>query len=251
MGIYSTIAPWYDQLFPVSEEQAGFLLDLFAEAGVRSVLDAGCGTGRHLEIFARAGLTIAGLEPEAEMAAAARLRLNALGYDETKAPLRVIGLEETAGAFAETFDAVVCLGNTIAHLTEPSLLRAGLAALAGALRPGGLLVTQTVNFDHVLAESWSPFQDRLIADDDLGELCFSRAYDFGRAPESLGFELALKGKGLHHSETLTLKPYTIAEQREALRSCGLQAQSDCGAWSGAPWSSAAPATILISEREGA
>ena len=244
MSIYDEISPWYDLLFPVGEEQAAFFHLLLGAEGAGSVLDAGCGTGRHMEIFAQLGLRVAGLEPEARMAAAARERLARLGLGEAAAPILVAGIEAAGGG---PFDAAVCLGNTIAHL-DAALLERGLRALASVVRPGGLLVTQTVNFDAVLRERSSPFAARTITAAARGELVFRRAYDFARAPESLGFELSLTGEGVRLAETLTLRPYRIAEQERALAAAGFAQPRRIGNWGGEPWNDNAAATIIVSRR---
>jgi SAM-dependent methyltransferase len=41
-----------------------------------------------------------------------------------------------------TFDAVLCLGNTFSLLASRALQREGLAALAGLVRPGGIVLLQ-------------------------------------------------------------------------------------------------------------
>jgi SAM-dependent methyltransferase len=245
MSIYNEIAPWYDKLFPVGKSQGDFFRDLFTETNTRKVLDAGCGTGRHLEIFTGFGVTVAGLEPEADMVAAARSRLGRLGLNQKDAPVHEAGLEEAGACFEGTFDAVVCLGNTLAHLGKNNLSQ-GLAALAARLRPGGILVTQTVNFDAVLRQRRQPFSDIEIDDPNRGKLTFRRNYDFAEAPAKLGFELSLEGKGLRLAETLVLTPYRIAEQEAALRIAGLECRRRCGDWSGANWTETAAATIIVS-----
>ena len=46
-----------------------------------------------------------------------------------------------------SFDALLCLGNSLPHLLSKADLSAALADFAACLRPGGLLVVQNRNFD--------------------------------------------------------------------------------------------------------
>lgn len=98
--------------------------------GVRSVLDAGCGTGRVAVELARRGLDVVGVDLDASMLEAAR----------SKAP----GLDWRLGDLVDvdlgrTFDAVVAAGNVMIFL-EPGTEAAVVANLARHLGPGGALV---------------------------------------------------------------------------------------------------------------
>ncbi len=244
-GIYSLLAPLYDRLFPVGETQAEFLRARLRAEGAASVLDAGCGTGRHLEIFARAGLALAGVEPEAAMAEAARARLASLGAE---AEMAVCPLEEAAAHLVGPYDAAVCLGNTLAHLVEPATLAAGIAALAVLVAPGGILITQTVNFDLALRERRGPFTERRITDPERGELVFRRSYGFDDAPARLDFRLELSGEGLGLRESVPLRPLTESEQTAALAAGGFEVEERLGDWDGRALDADSPAILLVSRR---
>lgn len=242
MDIYGRLAPHYDQLFPVSETQAGFLHQRLRAAGARRVLDAGCGSGRHLELLRDWGLAAVGLEPDAQMAERARERLGA------GTPVIVAPIESAGFVLSGPFSAALCLGNTLAHLVAPGALATGLGALAGLLAPRALLVTQTVNFDRVLAAGRSDFPERRVPDGAGGTLVFRRDYDFSRAPARLGFRLSLSGPELELSDTIPLLPLTRAEQEAALAAAGFGPAEALGDWDGSPWSADSPATILLTRR---
>jgi len=237
MGIYGQIAPWYDRLFPVSGTQAAFLVERLNKAMARRVLDAGCGTGRHLEILADDGFEVLGLEPEPEMAEAARRRLHGRGEVVTA------GLD--AAPSDRPFDAALCLGNTLAHLRDDAGLRSGLRALARALRPGGLLIAQTVNFEKALREGRVEFRDREIE----GGYRFRRRYDFEDAPRRIGFHLEFSGPSLRLAETLDLRPWTLEDLRAAFLGAGLRIIESSGDWDGSPRGPDSPATILSALRD--
>ncbi|MGH8896858.1 MAG: class I SAM-dependent DNA methyltransferase [Egibacteraceae bacterium] len=103
----------------------------FVEAlGVRSVLDAGCGTGRVAIELARRGLDVVGVDLDPQMLAAARQKAPQLRWVE--ADLATVPLDR--------FEAVVLAGNVMIFLA-PGTEGAVVENLAGHLQPGGLLVS--------------------------------------------------------------------------------------------------------------
>ncbi|MBC8367057.1 class I SAM-dependent methyltransferase [bacterium] len=238
MSIYSDLTPWYDRLFPVGDQQAVFLLHRLSMAEVCSVLDTGCGTGRHLEILADAGYIVAGLEPEADMAAEANRRLKGRGRVE------VLSLQNAAQVPGAPFDVVLCLGNTLAHLLDGSALAEGLATLARVLKPGGLFIVQLVHFEKVLREGLDPFSVKVLEDGSE----FHRSYDFSRAPERLGFSLRFENEAIRFEESFDLRPWTMDELDPAFEKHGFKIEELCGDWSGAPRQPDSPASIILARR---
>jgi len=104
---------------------------LLAENGGCTVLDAGCGTGRVAIELARRGMTVTGIDADADMLATAR----------AKAPLdwQLADLAALDGASGGPFDLVLSAGNVMIFV-EPGTEGGVLANLAGLLRPGGVLV---------------------------------------------------------------------------------------------------------------
>lgn len=104
--------------------------DLVSGYRPRSVLDGGCGTGRLGIELARRGVSVLGVDVDADMIAAAR----------NKAP----ELEWVAADLAdlerpERFDVVALAGNVVPY-TAPGRRAAAVAACARHLVPGGRLV---------------------------------------------------------------------------------------------------------------
>ncbi len=98
------------------------------------LLDVGCGTGGFLRAMAQAGWEVWGLEPSPRAAEVAG--------KISGAPVLVARLEE-ADLPTGFFD-VITLWDVVEHLHDP---RAGLEQVGRALRPGGLLVVSTPDFD--------------------------------------------------------------------------------------------------------
>ncbi len=95
------------------------------------VLDAGCGTGRLAIELARRGFAVVGVDSDASMLDVARRNAPDLTW-------RLADL--TALDDPSSYDVVVAAGNVMVYLAEGTG-PAAVAAMARALRPGGLLVS--------------------------------------------------------------------------------------------------------------
>ena len=133
--------PWlYEIVFPDAEETVvGMCRAAFArylEVPPRSVVDFGCGTGRHLQALAR---TI----PEAW---GVDLLESNIGYARERRPALTwqVGDMRTA-RLGRTFDAVTCFGNAISYLLADDDLRGGVATFAAHAHPGTLLLLDALN----------------------------------------------------------------------------------------------------------
>jgi SAM-dependent methyltransferase len=103
---------------------------LVASLGVRSVLDAGCGTGRVAIELARQGLEVVGVDLDPSMLVAARAKAPSLVWVE--ADLATLDL-------GRTFDAVVMAGNVLVFVS-PGTEGVVLARGANHLQTSGLLI---------------------------------------------------------------------------------------------------------------
>ncbi|HTR01912.1 MAG TPA: class I SAM-dependent methyltransferase [Thermoanaerobaculia bacterium] len=110
--------------------------------GARAVLDVGCSRGATAAALRARGVAfLAGIEPDAEDAAAA-----AAVYDE----VRAVALESSGAGFGRTFDAVL-FGDVLEHLEDPS---DALVRVRAWLAPSGVVVASVPNVGH-----WSVIDD--------------------------------------------------------------------------------------------
>jgi cyclopropane fatty-acyl-phospholipid synthase-like methyltransferase len=101
------------------------------------VLDVPCGSGRHALALAGRGHRVTGVDLSTEAVEHARRAAAAAGLD---VDLRLGEMRDLPRD--GSFDAAVCLGNSFGYL-DLAGLRQFVAALAGAVRPGGGLVVDT------------------------------------------------------------------------------------------------------------
>jgi SAM-dependent methyltransferase len=114
------------------ERLAGYV-DLFVEAA--PVVDLGCGRGEFLELLRERGIAARGVDGNAQAAAACRAR----GLEVAEGDLVDFLRQQAAGALGGVFAAQVA-----EHL-PPAVLEEMLVQAHRVLKPGGLLVLETVN----------------------------------------------------------------------------------------------------------
>jgi SAM-dependent methyltransferase len=113
--------------------EADLVESLLTAAGGRTVLDAGCGTGRVAIELARRGFVVTGVDADPEMLATARANAPELDWaDGDLADEDVVGLPDRV-------DLVLLAGNVMIFLESGTEAQV-LANLAARLSPGGLLV---------------------------------------------------------------------------------------------------------------
>lgn len=118
---------------PQPHEDVGWLDDAFTASGVASILDRGCGDGRHLAHFARQGCGLTGFD-----CSPAALRLAAERLGARHPGVRLVLGEMAALPFAEcSFDAVISF-QVLNHGRIADIRRA-IAEIGWVLRPGGRL----------------------------------------------------------------------------------------------------------------
>jgi SAM-dependent methyltransferase len=207
MAQYDTLADVYEFLVPEQLLSPAGSFAAFAPwlpPPPARVLDCACGTGT-----LAAGLLEAGYETDArdlspEMVARAR----ALGV-----AAEVRAWEDLEPTHA--YDAVLCIGNSLPHTPDR---RAALAAMAGALRPGGTLLLTSRNW-----ELEQPAGEELVERDGRRAVV-TRTWTPG-TPTRFEITVAIDGAP-RVAETLTVWPFTHAELLADLAAAGLTPTDD-------------------------
>ena len=98
----------------------------------RSLLDVGCGTGRHLA-YLREDYAVAGIDISDELIAVARRRC-------PDVPFHVGDMADFD--LGERYDAVLCLFSAIGYVRTPERMREALGCMAAHVNPGGLVLVE-------------------------------------------------------------------------------------------------------------
>jgi SAM-dependent methyltransferase len=134
--VYEAMIDWPKRL----ANDGPFLRRIFDAAGVRSVADVACGTGRHAAMFHAWGLRVQGSDLSPNMIRRAR---EAFGEPDGLRWL-VRDFEQPPGD-PGAFDAAVCLGNSLALAPDEASVGRALGAMFEAVRPGGVVVAHVLN----------------------------------------------------------------------------------------------------------
>jgi SAM-dependent methyltransferase len=176
--MYNDLSSDYDRFVNWQNRLSGelpFIIKQLQLINARSVLDAATGTGMHAIALAQLGYQATGSDISTGMIDKARLNAASAGV---QVRFEVAAFGALAQAYGEhSFDALLCLGNSLPHLLSTAELQEALVDFAACLRPGGLLLIQNRNFDAVMLhhDRWMEPQSHSEAD---SEWIFQRFYDF-------------------------------------------------------------------------
>jgi SAM-dependent methyltransferase len=134
--VFTHSAPFYDALYSSKDYGAAVraiipVLEARAPAA-RTLLDVGCGTGRHLELL-RDRYEVEGLDLNPDLLEVARARCPGV-------PLHVADMADFS--LGRRFDVVLCMFSAIAYVRTAERMRQAILAMRDHLEPGGLLLVE-------------------------------------------------------------------------------------------------------------
>ena len=199
-----------------------------------TILDAGCGNGRHAVPLARAGYRVFGLDASRLLLAAAR----GAARDTPRARF-VRGSNARLPFEPDAFEAVVCLGTALGYLGEAGD-RAALREFRRVLAPNGRLVIETLHRDE-LGDRLKEHEERPLTSGRT--LCFERSFDRATAV-------------LHESQRLDDGPpsaydvrvYRESELRGMLEVAGFEVIGSHASLAGDGEPSSATPLVLVAQR---
>jgi len=154
-GFYNELAPYYHLIFEdwhKSIERQGAVLNslLAAQFGAdrRRILDCACGIGTQAIGLARHGHQVTGSDLSQAAVERAKREAEGRGLDIS---FLVSDMTSLAEIEERGFDAVLALDNALPHF-EPEELKDAVCAMSAKLRPGGLFLASTRDYDAVIRE---------------------------------------------------------------------------------------------------
>lgn len=138
--LYDIMVDWEKRL----KREGPFFQKVFQEHGVRRILDSAAAGGRHVRYFRESGYETQGADFSRKMIIKCRQADPDHAKDYFQSDFRNL-----ADSADPPYDAVLCLGCSLPHLTAEADLLKALANFSAILKPGGILITQFVNFDRI------------------------------------------------------------------------------------------------------
>lgn len=140
MTTFGAYAHFYDTLYKDKNYSAecDFVerqIKAYSSHSVSTILDLGCGTGKHARELASRKYSVTGVDRSAEM-----LEEATKNTDKNSAIDYVQG-DLTSVRLNKTFDAVTCLFAVISYVTDNQALVEAFKTVALHLKPGGIFVT--------------------------------------------------------------------------------------------------------------
>ncbi|MCX6138497.1 MAG: class I SAM-dependent methyltransferase, partial [Ignavibacteriales bacterium] len=196
---YDRLAPAYDTMTGFEKRmnaERDFFREIVSRFHIHRAVDAGCGTGVHALVLAQLGVNVLGVDISGEMIAAAKQHAEELRLSVEFRQMDLLALAGTANRY----DAVFCLGNTLAHCDSAEHLRRVVEGFSRTMVAGGVIVLQVLNYDRILAD-----RPRVINKRQVGDCTYVRYYSYH--DERILFNiLTLCKKGVDVNRTLLSTP---------------------------------------------
>ena len=234
--VYEAMIDWSKRL----GHEGPFYRRLFEQHGVRSVLDAACGTGHHAAMFHDWGLRVEGADISPAMIDRARAN-----FGESAGLHWVVrGFDEPIAA-SEPFDAVLCLGNSLPLVPDMATVQRAIVQMLAAVRDGGLLVIHVLNLWH-LPDGPCVWQKNQVAALPQGEVVILKGVH--RCGDRGYVELivaALSGERRLETQSVPFLGLDAAEMESMARAAGASEVRFIGGYRDQPYLRSESADLLM------
>lgn len=237
MDFYRALSEYYDEIFPLKGAQKTFLHDYLKEESLTSVLDIGCGTGTLALELSRTRISVLGVDLSEEMIEISRKKALETG---SAASFSLADMRDLS-SITEEFDGIICIGNTLAHVSGEIELKQVLTQFR---EKGTRLLLQTVNYDRILAK-----QVKELPIIKTEHLIFYRFYTH-RPDGKLDFAMKIEFPDTRQvvSGVNLLFPIKCDILKKALHETGWEVSGLWGNFDKEPWTEDSPATVLSAKR---
>lgn len=186
MGFYETLSAYYDEVFPLSNPCKTFIENNLLQYRGK-ILDVGCSTGE-LDIFlGEKGYEVLGIDLDEKMIKLANKKIMDKGLSNEFKVMNMENLETNLSSIK--FDGIICIGNTLVHLSGIPQIKGVLKQMVSLLNTGGVLIIQIINYDRIITQNITelpPIENENIS--------FVREYDYDGKNNKLAFNTTLKVK---------------------------------------------------------
>lgn len=238
MNFYQSIAPYYHHIFKINQDQVHFVQQKIIDKS-SYLLDVGCGIGTLSFELSHYYTQITGIDLDAEMIQYALnqqdRKLNSLQFHQ----LSMLELNQKFDK--NSFDGIICFGNTLVHLNSLDQVMDFLKQAKSILKSDGKLLIQLVNYDRILSKQIKELP--LIEND---EILFERKYHYNTETNSIDFNTLLTVKSTHQQikNSVVLLPILKSALEQLLKKAGFQNSNFFGNFKGEMYDLDSPALIV-------
>jgi len=234
MSVFGAYARYYDLFYRDKDyaAEAAFVDGLLRAhgAGDSSILEIGCGTGRHAAELARLGHAVHGIDlSDTMLQRAAQLAGGPLSFEHGDARTYRAG---------RTFDAVISLFHVMSYQTSNEDLLAAFTTAAEHLEPGGVFLFDCWYGPTVLTDR-PERRERTLTGDGIEVLRIATPHmDAARDVCEVVYDITVRDTATGEESVLTeshpMRYLFSPEVELALSACGLDLVVGCDFMTGAP-----------------
>ncbi|MCC7542813.1 MAG: class I SAM-dependent methyltransferase [Deltaproteobacteria bacterium] len=247
--------PWFDDFFnddylrtyvPPTPEQtrrhADFIDDSLGLAPGASVLDLGCGQGRHAIELALRGYKVVGLDLSIPMLATAGDLAQEAGVK-----INFIHGDMREMTFEAAFDGIYCMDTTLGYFDD-EVNRDVIARVHKALRPGGMLLLDVVNRDFVMRH-----QPNLVWFEGDGCVCMEETDMNYITSRLLVKRTIILEDGRQKQSEYSIRLYSLHELGQLLHNLGFRVAEVSGRLTtpGVFFGAESPRLVILAEKRAA
>lgn len=240
--VYEALIDWPKRL----ANEAPFYRGCFDAVDARRVADVACGSGHHAAMFHSWGLRTEGSDVSGRMIALARRKF---GQPEGLS-WAVRGFEEPI-APAEPLDVALCVGNSLALAADAEAVERAIAQMFAAVRPGGAVLTQTLNLWSLPDGPCLWQKRRRLALPDGESLVLKGVHRAGDRGYVELLVVHLAGDEKMRSQSPCFLGLEAAELERMARRCGAAEAVFFGGFQRQPYDRAASVDLIMLARKGA
>lgn len=229
MDFYDSISQWYDDIFPLNHQQVSFVLKNSSFSDSRKILDIGCATGSLALELCKHDIIATGVDLDNELLKiAVKKSFNACQHIN----FRQVDMCNLRDTFSNRkFDTILCLGNTIPHLTNIDEIESFFSDVNSLLFPGGKFIFQIINYDRIIDKKIPS-----LPTIENEKIKFVRNYYPSQGQRFVNFEtiLTIKHNGDTITNTIPLLALRYLEMQQIATNIGFKEQNWFGGFDGSP-----------------
>ena len=244
-SLYTRLAGQWDNLFPPDNDRVAYIAGILGNnpAG-KKVIEVGCGTGATARSLADIGCVVEASDLDPQMVAEAVKHLRS-----SKQGNVVFSVDDMLGALEKaktsSTQLILCLGNTLPHLTGNDEIPRFFSFASEALARGGTLMVQLLNYPLIIRKGSLDLPE--LAGEDLR---FRRRQVY--IPESglVEFLTEVESRGEVAKMTHKLRPLDIDSLTASAELSGLKSVGAFRDWKGSIFNGEAPWLVSLWRKEG-
>lgn len=212
---YTSISKYYSGIFPYNPMQLQFVKNNLGNLMGKQILDIGCATGELASQLAKGEAKVTGIDLNEDL-----LKQAKANKEYPTLHFQVGDMLELKADFQrDQFDAVLCFGNTLVHLSAIDLIQQMLNGVNAILKPGGKFLIQVLNYDFILKERVSKLP--IVETENIK---FVRKYKFEKNSSLIRFytDLHIKNEAKIVSNETSLFALKSAELIDLLEGTGFK-----------------------------